>query len=184
MQKMAISKSEYKLKQGVEKYLYLRRRLYETDVSVDADFQRAFNGFFRMRQRSSEFYKDFFYYLELHKNTEVSFEDAITTFYEKFHRLEISFTSKLVALANPQKPIWDSVVTYGHFGIKAPSYGSGKRLEKAIARYYEYCGRYADYMKTAEAKALINQFNHIYENVEITDEKKVDFMLWVDRTKS
>lgn len=182
MQVMITNKVDNKLKQGIEKYLYLRRRLYETDVSVDADFQRVFNGFFRMRQRSSEFYREFFRYMELHKNTEVSFQDTITTFYEKFHRLEISFSSKLVALINPQKPIWDSVVTYGHFGIKAPSYGCGNRLEKSIERYHQYCEKYVAFMQTVEAERLISEFECHFENAEITNEKKVDFMLWADRT--
>ena len=43
---------EEKIRSGIEKYCYLRQRLFETDVAVDRDFQKAFHGFFRMGRRA------------------------------------------------------------------------------------------------------------------------------------
>ena len=44
-----------KIQIGIEKYNRIMKRVHETDVSVDADFQRVFNGFYRMRQRPESF---------------------------------------------------------------------------------------------------------------------------------
>ena len=174
-------RSIQRLEKGIQKYIYLRQRLYETNVSLDLEFQKTFNGFFRMRQRSSVFYNDFYNWLELHKNTGVSFSDTLTYFFNKHNRLEISFCSKLVALIDPNKPIWDRIVTTEHFGIKAPYTYSKNRLRTAIDKYDEYCSRYNAYMKTHSAQTMINEFDKIYPNSTITDIKKLDFMLWIDR---
>ena len=173
--------STQRLEKGIQKYIYLRQRLYETNVSLDLEFQKTFNGFFRMRQRSSVFYNDFYNWLELHKNTGVSFSDTLTYFFNKHNRLEISFCSKLVALIDPNKPIWDRIVTTEHFGIKAPYTYGKNRLQTAISKYDEYCSLYDAYMKTHSAKTMVNEFERMYPNSTITDVKKLDFMLWIDR---
>lgn len=137
--------------------------------------------FFRMSRRTEAFYADFYECLERHKTEGIIFADVLTYLYEKQHRLEMSFASKMVALVDPSFPIWDSVVARGHFGMKAP-YGNEKnRLEKAIRKYDEYCCRYAAYMQTNEAKEKIELFNKNYPNVDISDVKKLDFILWQER---
>lgn len=170
--------STQRLDKGVQKYIYLRQRLYETNVSLDLEFQKTFNGFFRMRQRSSVFYSDFYNWLELHKNTGVSFSDTLTYFFDKHNRLEISFCSKLVALIDPNKPIWDSVVTTGHFGLKAPYTYCKNRLQVAVSKYNTYCNLYDAYMKTPPAQSMICEFDKMYPHNTISDVKKLDFMLW------
>lgn len=177
---MAKSKIE-KIRSGIEKYQFLRQLLFETDVAENRDFQRAFNGFFRMGRRSDAYYADFYGYLERHKSTGISFSDALECFYEKHSRLEMSFVSKMVALVDPSRPIWDSIVTKGHFGIVAPYANAKNRLQKGIEKYDQYCRSYSTYMQTAEAKEKIKEFDKLLPNTEITDVKKLDFMLWQER---
>ena len=52
---------------GLQKYCSIMTSLYQTDVSKDREFQRLFNGYYRMRQRSERFYCCFYRYLEEHK---------------------------------------------------------------------------------------------------------------------
>lgn len=170
-----------KIRSGIEKYQYLRYTLAETDVSTDREFQKAFNGFFRMGRRTEEYYRDYYCYLQQHKETGVTFAEALTYLYEKHGRLEMSFVSKMVAIADPACPIWDSVVTKGHFGIVAPYANEKNRLQKGIDKYAQYCQRYYTYMQTAEAKAKIAEFERLFPGADITDVKKLDFMLWQDR---
>lgn len=170
-----------KLRRGIEKYRYLRQRLFSADVSADLDFQRTFNGFFRMGRRTEAYYEDYYCYLEAHKTCGISFADALTFFYEKHGRLEISFVSKMVAIVDAACPIWDSVVTKGHFGITAPYVGAKNRLQKAIESYEQYCQCYDTYMRTAEAKEKLAEFEKMFPGTEMTDVKKLDFMLWQDR---
>ena len=56
-----------KIQTGIEKYEYLRKRLYTVNVSADREYQKAFNGFFRMGRRRETYYTDFFEYLESNK---------------------------------------------------------------------------------------------------------------------
>ena len=51
-----------KVQIGIEKYSWIMKRVHETDVSVDIDFQRAFNGFYRMRQHPEHFYRVYYKY--------------------------------------------------------------------------------------------------------------------------
>lgn len=176
---MAKSKIE-KIHIGIKKYQFLRQRLYETDVSAERDFQRAFNGFFRMGRRTEGYYRDYYCYLQ-HKESGIDFAKALTYLYERHGRLEMSFVSKMVAMVNPTLPIWDSVVTKGHFGIVAPYANVKDRLQKGIEKYEQYCRSYSIYMQTAEAKAKIKEFDKLFPNTKITDVKKLDFMLWQER---
>lgn len=177
---MAKSKIE-KIHIGIKKYQFLRQRLYETDVSAERDFQRAFNGFFRMGRRTEGYYRDYYCYLQQHKESGIDFAKALTYLYERHSRLEMSFVSKMVAMVNPTLPIWDSVVTKGHFGIVAPYANVKDRLQKGIEKYEQYCRSYSTYMQTAEAKAKIKEFDKLFPNTKITDVKKLDFMLWQER---
>lgn len=172
---------EEKIRSGIEKYRYLRKRLFETDVTKDTEFQKAFNGFFRMGRRSEAYYNDYYCYLQQHKVAGISFADALTYLYEKHGRLEMSFVSKMTAIVNPTLPIWDSIVTKGHFGIVAPYAYAANRLHKGIEKYDQYCQKYATYMQTTEAQAKIAEFDKLFPGTQITDVKKLDFMLWQDR---
>lgn len=177
---MAKSKIE-KIQSGIDKYQYLRRRLFETDVSTDRDFQKAFNGFFRMGRRTEEYYADYYWYLQQNKMNGINFADALAFLYNKHGKLEISFVSKMVAMVDPSKPIWDSMVTLGHFGIKAPYANVKNRLAKGIERYEQYCREYNAYMQTDAAKQKVMFFDQQFPNADITEVKKVDFILWQER---
>lgn len=170
-----------KIQSGIEKYQNLRQQLFETDVSINRDFQRAFNGFFRMGRRTPSYYNDYYCYLQQHKETGISFADALTYLYQKHGRLEMSFVSKMVAMVDPTFPIWDSVVTKGHFGIIAPYANVKNRLQKGIEKYEQYRYSYNTYMQTDEAREKITEFEKLFPGTEITDVKKLDFMLWQER---
>ena len=172
---------EEKIYSGIQKYQYLRNALQATDVSTDEDFQRAFNGFFRMRQRSQSYYDDFYCYLERHKAIGVVFEDVLAYLYEKHGKIEMSFSSKMVALVNPNLPIWDSIVAEKHFGLKKPSTYCKNRFEKCVEKYAAYCDQYAVYMQSEDAQQKIAKFNRLFPGTDISDVKKVDFILWQDR---
>ena len=177
---MARSKIE-KIQSGIEKYQVLRRQLFTTDVSADRDFQKAFNGFFRMGRRTGAYYNDYYSYLQQHKEAGISFAEALTYLYQKHGKLEMSFVSKMVAMVDPTYPIWDSVVTKGHFGIIAPYTNVKNRLQKGIERYEQYCRCYETYMQSEEAKEKLAEFEKLFPGSEITDVKKLDFMLWQER---
>lgn len=76
---MDLSKVELAIEKagtGLEKYLYIMSMLNHVDVSRDLEFRTKYNGFYRMRQRKAEFYKEYFKYLESNKNKRLSFNEV------------------------------------------------------------------------------------------------------------
>jgi hypothetical protein len=164
---------------GVKKYLLIMRLVGDSNVQKSKDFQKLFNGFYRVRQRSPEFYEALYKYLEQNKNKEVLFEDALTFFYKKFHRFEPSFSSKLVATINPKFPIWDSrVLARLNFTTPHVNLESKIRLKKMVEIYQDIVSWYYIFMKTPQAKEMINIFDKKIGHVNITNIKKIDFILW------
>ena len=105
-----IQSALYKVEPGLKKYRSIMSQINETDVSKDTMFQKEYNGFYRMRQRQPEYYTEYFNYMEKHKKQGVSYNNVLKHFYDKFGRIEASFSSKLIASINPDMPVWDEFV--------------------------------------------------------------------------
>lgn len=176
-----LSNSE-KLMIGMKKYKRIVDALYWTNVSTDRDFQRAFNDFFVMRSRKSQYYDLFYSFLEQKKNKGVSFEETLRYLKEAAGQLEISFSSKLIHVINPNRPIWDNNVAVQHFGMKLPGYGvdSAIRQKEIVKIYHEYCSRFYEYLDSSDGQTVLRLFNDKYPHTGFTDAKKIDFIMWVD----
>ena len=162
---------------GIEKYNRIMKRVYDVDVSIDAEFQKIFNGFYRMRQRPASFYAAFYAYLEQNKhNQELTFEDIVTYLYQKTGSIHASFSSKLLATVNPDMPIWDKFVLQ-NLGLHTPYHYEKNRLQKTLQLYQHIC----DWYKSSEAIEKLNEFNRLFPDVDISDVKKIDFILWATR---
>jgi hypothetical protein len=166
-----------KVQPGLQKYLHIRNLIYNVDVSKNADFKQAFNGFYRMRQRPQLFYDTFYRFMEENKYHSPTFEQALTFLFEELDRVEASFSSKLVATINPELPIWDSIVLK-NLGKKAPAYYRKNRLQETLELYDDIVKWYESYLKTEEANNIIQFFDETYPNTGLTNVKKIDFVLW------
>lgn len=178
----SILASSDKLVTGMKKYTYIMGNLHRTDVSADRDFQRTFNSFFVMRSRKREYYALFYQLLEQKKDCAISFAEALDTLKRAEGRLETSFASKLAHVINPTLPIWDYNVAVLHFEMKLPGYGMAPllRQQEIIKAYDAYCGKFNDYLDSAEGQLAIRLFNEKYPHTGFTDAKKADFLMWVD----
>lgn len=171
-----------KLLVGMKKYKRIIEALHWTDVSIDKDFQRSFNDFFVMRSRKGQYYDMFYSFLEQKKNKGVSFEETPEYLKEAEGHLEISFSSKLIHIINPNRPIWDNNVAIQHFEVKLTSYDrNGSIRQKEIVKaYHEYCSRFYEYLDSSEGQAVLRLFNDKYPHTGFTDTKKIVFLMWVD----
>ena len=166
-----------KVETGIDKYNWIMKRIHEVDVSTDAEFQKHYNGFYRMRQRPTNFYKSYYIYLEQNKyNQELTFEDIVTYLYQETGSVHASFSSKLLATVNPNMPIWDKFVLQ-NLGLRTPYYYEKNRLQKTVQLYQRIC----DWYNSGEALEKLNEFNRLFPDVDISDVKKVDFILWATR---
>lgn len=107
------------VKAGLSQYKAIMEMLNAVDVSKDRTFQKQFNHFYRMRQRSPEFYSAFYSKLQASKGRCPTFAEVLDYFWEQLHRVEPSFSSKLVATINPNLPVWDQQVLK-NLKLKAP----------------------------------------------------------------
>lgn len=164
---------------GLQKYCNIMSTLNRTDVSLDRDFQRRFNGFYRIRQRSALFYTSFFQFLELHKqDAALTFEAVIRYLFETTGSVCPSFASKLVATVRPELPVWDRYVLT-NLGLKAPGYylTPSTRIQRCVDLYAKICAWY----ETPAAQEKLELFESIFPNCPISNVKKIDLILWQTR---
>jgi len=167
---------------GLQKYLSIMKLVKNTNIRTNAEFQKRFNGFYRIRQRPRLFYDLLYEYLEANKNRTVSFEQTLNFFYQKLGRFEPSFSSKIVATINPNYPVWDSAVLR-NLNLKIPGYNLDKKIRftKIVKTYDNIMGWYSDFLKTKQAQDMIWLFDNNMGDTNITDIKKIDLILWQTR---
>ena len=160
-----------------DKYAEIVNNLLKVDVSTDKEYQKSFNGFFRVR-RNENWQKEYYALFERVKHSNISFAEVITELYKKTGRVEASFSSKMLATINPELPIWDQFVLK-NLGLKLEGFTSEEKLQNAIVLYEEIRKKYALYLKTENARACISYFDKTFPDYcWMTDIKKVDFFFW------
>lgn len=183
LEKATLIVKRNEISRGIEKYKYFQDRLYETDVSNNDFYQKEFRTFYQMRRfYNNQFAEGFFSLLEMAKRKkEIDFQYVFQSMKEIQGTYEISFSSKLLHTIDPSNPIWDSIVTRNHFGIKPPNSSCNNKTDACIAKYHRYRDEFYQYLNSEEGIALIKIFDQQYPNSGIHNVKKIDFILWQDR---
>ena len=150
-------------------------------MSSDAAFQRPYNRFYRVR-RNAEWQSAYYEIMQREKVSAVlSFEDILREMHERTGSVEASFTSKMIATLDPDRPIWDSVVLE-RLGLRLRGTTAQAKLENAVGVYESIVGWYADYLATEDAARNIALFDELLPDYSwLTSVKKVDFLLWSSR---
>lgn len=172
----ALEHNAAKIKDGIRKYANIMARLHTCDVSQDREFQKAFNGFYRVR-RDTDWQKVFYDFMEQSKHSTVNFGDILTHVYENTDKVEASFSSKLLATLNPEMPVWDKNVL-SQLNIKEPSPTCADRIKRIAETYSILQKWYADYLETDNANEVIGRFDELFPNSGLTALKKIDLALW------
>jgi hypothetical protein len=169
-------------KSDIDQYVELMEMFLQRNVADDRDFQKKFNGYYILRQRSAKWYQIYYEYMESRKKQNVSFSDTLIYLRERLNRYEPSFSSKLVATHDHNLPIWDKYVLQS-LGVNAPSYTSKTKFEKAIAIYKSIVEWYAEFVKSKEGAMIVSIFDNVYGTKKsISNTKKIDFALWKIRS--
>ncbi|WP_300915735.1 hypothetical protein [Bacteroides acidifaciens] len=134
------------------------------------DYQRNFNRFYRVR-RGAEWQSVYYDILFREYGNKLSFAQVITELYERTGNIEPSFSSKLVATLDTDKPVWDKYVL-ANLGKKLIGTKNEVRLKNAVALYQDIEEWYSAFLSTEQAKQWISLF----------DEKLTDFV-WLSPTK-
>lgn len=163
---------------GLNKYDSIMKQVKNTNVSIDADFQRTFNDFYRVR-RNEAWRKVYYEHFENVKCSTPTFASILTHLYDHTRNIEPSFSSKMLATISPEyKPIWDSKVVE-ILNMKLVGTTKEERLENAIALYANLEKWYENFLKTDKAKECIEAFDRVMPDYEhISKIKKIDSILW------
>lgn len=106
----------------LDRYDYLRANLALVNVAEHQVFQSTYSGLFQLRfmQRPDHF-AAYFKLMEAEKVQPVGhmFQAVLQTYYNHTQRWEVSFVSKLIAIIDPNRSVWDSLVS-GRLGLKLP----------------------------------------------------------------
>ncbi|OUO34547.1 hypothetical protein [Olsenella sp. An290] len=166
---------------GLEGYARIQRTVRETDVSSDADFQRFYNRFYRVR-RNAEWQSSYYAIMEREKATpSMAFGDVLREMHELTGNVEASFTSKMIATLHPDRPIWDSLVL-ARLGLRLKGTTAQAKLENAVEVYGKIVSWYETYLATYDAERNIRLFDELLPDYAwLTPVKKVDFLLWSER---
>lgn len=168
----------------IDDYLAIVEAVQQTGFIADKDFQKKFNAFFRIRQRSNAWYEKYYELLQEQVKAERSFECILQALYNVNGKIEVSFSSKLIAAADPTKPIWDSNVL-GKLGCvqewkdvekKTPE----ERIQRAVQIYNCMNEAYDKFIASEEGRACIGKFDRILPRYKdkLSNVKKVDYILW------
>jgi hypothetical protein len=168
-------------KRAVAKYLDLQAALPRTNVAQDFAFQRAFNGYYRIRYRSADWRRTFYERFEAWKARPqlARFPAVLADLLDGTQRYEASFGSKLVASLDPSAPVWDSkLMTYWALGAPAP--GHRDRLKGFVHVYETLRSRMTGLLASAAGQGIVRQFDEAFpaEAPQLTAMKKLDLVLW------
>ncbi len=163
----------------LEKYLWIMQHVRRCDVSSDREFQRRYNGFYRVRQ-SPAWQAPYYRLMQRAKAEPMDFATVLQALHDEVGRIEGSFASKLVATLDASLPVLDQFVLR-HFGIRRPAAHEDDRLAKTVALYAALRERYAVFIPSDEGRLICDAFRRHYPHAELTDVKRVDLVLWQHR---
>lgn len=165
-----------RLERGLNQYLWLQSHVHSCDVTADEDFQKRFNGFYRVR-RGSQWRSIYFGLMESSKLRGIEFPDALKEINRCTNRVEASFASKLIATLDPSKPVIDKFVLK-HFELRLPRNGSADRELKTIQLYRELCDKYKALLESPTGSMIRRLFDNQYPGLEVSELKKLDLVFW------
>jgi hypothetical protein len=181
MNRSQIAQAVEKAKRGIAQYTEIMELVSIVDVSINPAFQKKYNAFYRVRQHSAKWYVTYYSLMQESKKAPPSFDHVIDQINVSMGRYEPSFSSKLVATLNPDRPVWD-VHILNNTGHSAPAYTAKNKIELAKAAYGSIERWYETFLNSNEGKLYIEVFDGLVpEHKKITNLKKIDFILWQTR---
>lgn len=162
---------------ALEKYEYIRKELYNTDISNDDEYQKTFNSFFRVR-RNEKWRKKFYKYFEKVKNNKnISFETIVKDLLLETGNIEASFSSKLLATINTSMPIWDQYILK-NLDLKVKGTTKEERLNSVIELYNEIVKKEQALLNDTKIRKTVKEFKEYFPEYDLSDIKILDYILW------
>lgn len=163
------------IKVNFEKYLWIQNQVFNRDVRVDREFQRVFNGFYRVR-RSPGWQLVFYDLFETYKHNSPGMQALLYRLYAETGMVEASFTSKLLATIDPSKPIIDSLIS-NHFGLKFEKGSAETRIHSICVQYDILAKEFDNFIPSRNGVHMVERFSKKFPGIKISPEKILDVLL-------
>lgn len=166
-------------KETLLKYCWIQTHVQKCNVATDVEFQRKFSGYYRMRFVPAEYRKRFFELFEQIKSVGASFEETSRMLYKVSNRHEFSFITKMLHTINPTLPIYDSQV-HASLELRRDRFlpDLGKQIAQDVKVLRTISLHYKRLMETPAVQELSSKIDKRVFPYAISEEKKVDFILW------
>jgi hypothetical protein len=161
-------------------YDSIQKKLLIANVASDRNYQKTFAGFYKVR-RAVDWRQIYFSLLEDHKrDMDFPFLQAAEELFTATGKLEISFSSKLIATIRPQSPVYDSVVGK-NIGLELPS--ARHAIKDRLRMAGDIYDRLSEYMNSCIQNRKFDflrlRFDERFpEYRHFTDIKKLDLLFW------
>ncbi len=169
-----------RIKNKLETYNSLRRDLLSTNVEIDLDYQRRYNGFYQVRRPETWRAKYYGLLQRWKRRKNVRFAEVIRELHDLTGCVEPSFSSKLVATIRPEAPVYDAKVRR-HMRVRVPprAMAPQDRMTKLIAEYQRITEVARTAVNTDKFQKLRVIFNERFPDyMAFAETKKLDLMLW------
>lgn len=157
------------------------------DRADQLSYQKEYRRFWAMNaaQLSPAFYRAYFRLLKGNKKKTPNLGDAVNTLYNAAVRrngdrsIQFSFATKLVHMANPHLPIYDSrVADFYFFESPARSLSLKQRIGKFLDFHTFLMQEYRRVLEQGRLTVAIQEFRRQFNPQHITDEKIIDSLIW------
>lgn len=92
------------------RYLKIMRIFQDPSQPLDREFQKLFNGFYRVR-RGTDWQEACYHIMEMHRtDPSVTFPQLLNELTYHTGKVDFSFATKILHTINPHMPIYDSII--------------------------------------------------------------------------
>lgn len=103
---------------------------------------------------------------------------SFSSLYQQIGNVEASFTVKMLAAIDPDKPIWDQYILQ-NLGLELKGKTAEEKTVNATKTYNKIEKWYSVYLETDEVKECKREFDRWLPSYSwISDMKKIDYLLW------
>ena len=168
-------------------YISILDTIQQDHFIATPEFKTMFNGFYRIRQKSADWYDKYYKLMEEQKSASKSFKDLLLCLEPVSRTIDVSFVSKLMSAIDPSLPIWDRYVLQNLGLLKRWEKTTGKdkmlRIDEADRIYQEIKDWYCTFICSEDGEKCIAAFNAAMPNYKdrLTAVKKIDYLLWSKR---
>lgn len=168
-------------------YVYLKEQFDQSNVTNNYVFQFLYRSFYRLDNAglTPEFKTKYFRIMENNRNASTfDVRSILEELYSIPNRkgqntIQFSFVTKMLNTINDNYPIYDNEVKKV-VGFKSPSntMNTQHRIEEYLNQITYINTVYRTILSAANDFTALDRFNQRFQNVQMSQVKKLDFIMW------